>query len=96
MPKKAKKFEFELTATEAGEIHNPPVTSQGGRQQLERRLFRQLQVTPHKVALDDEGLGKLLRYMTQYDGTKPPSEGGGLQARLHRAFFRSMKNKLGL
>lgn len=94
MPKQAKKFEFTLTPAEAAEIKMPK--GQGGRQQLEMQLYRQLQATPNKIALDDKGLGKLLRYMCQYDGSKAPSEGGGLQARLNRAFSGPLKSKLGL
>jgi len=90
MPKQAKKFEFDLTPKEAAEIHVP--RGQGGRQQLELQIYRQLQANPGKVAFDDRGLGKLLRYMSQYDGT----DGGGLQARLHRAFARSLREKLSL
>lgn len=95
MPKKAKKFSLTLTPAEASEIKNPPLSSVGGRQQLERSLYGQLQTTPHQVSLDDKGLGKLLRYMSQYDGANPPAGGGGLQGRLYRAFSRSLKNKLG-
>ncbi|GBQ19558.1 hypothetical protein AA12717_0292 [Gluconacetobacter sacchari DSM 12717] len=96
MPKQAKKFDLTLTSAEAAEIHNPPVTSIGGRQQLERSLYRQLQATPNQISLDDKGLGKVLRYMSQYDGTNPPAGGGGLQGRLHRALSRPLREKLGL
>lgn len=96
MPKQAKKFVLCLSPAEAGEIHNPPISSVGGRQQLERSLYSQLRATPHQVSLDDKALGKVLRYMSQYDGANPPAGGGGLQGRLHRAFSRPLREALGL
>ena len=94
MPGKAKPFVFELTDKESREFKLP--VGDGGRQDLEQNIIDQLTKTPNVVELDDRNMGKVLRYMSQYDGKKPTGEGGGLQGRLHRAFSRSLKEKFKL
>jgi len=96
MPRQAKKFVLELTDEQSAEIQDPPVTSTGGRQQLERGLFKQLQNTPNKILLNDKEIGTIIRYMTQYDKDKPPAHGGGLQGRLYRALGPAIKKITGL
>ena len=60
---------------------------QGGHQALHSRILEELKGGPI-VTFDDEEMGELIRYMTQYGS-------GGFQARLRRAFIRSLCDQIG-
>lgn len=80
MPK-AKPVVLRLTQQEAQELLVP--VGNGGHQAFHHYIRSQLQGGNLAVTFDDENLGKLIRYMTQYGQ-------GGFQARLQRAFSRSL------
>jgi hypothetical protein len=83
--RKPKPFIFQLTPGEALEIME--ARGSGGHQSLHRRLVTELSREDLTVTLDDRQFGELVRYMTQY-------ESGGFQARLYRAFERSIRKLL--
>lgn len=85
MARKPREFDLELTEDEANELRVP--AGEGGHQQLHEELLLQLE-DGNTLKFDDEELGRLLRYMTQY-------KSGGFQGRLRRAFERSLKAALG-
>jgi hypothetical protein len=60
----------------------------GGQQGFHQEIIDQLQDGKQTVSFDDAGLGKLMRYVTQY-GT------GGFQDRLVKAFGRSLRELIG-
>jgi hypothetical protein len=86
MTREPRPFRFELTAPEADEIRN--AVGSGGQQTLHRRLVEELDANDGTITFDDQELGTLIRYMTQYGS-------GGFQDRLHAAFDRSLKGLLG-
>ena len=81
MPKAAKPIAITLTASEAAEILTP--IGGGGQQNFQQGLIDQLQGGNLVIMLDDDQMGKLIRYMTQYGP-------GGFQTRLRKAFGRSL------
>lgn len=83
VPKAATPIAITLTADEAAEILTPIGT--GGQQTFQQELIKQLQNGNLVVHLNDDELGRLIRYMTQY-GT------GGFQSRLRRAFQRPLRD----
>ena len=87
MSKAPKFFTFVLTPEEIGEILRP--AGQGGHQTFHKLILAQLAKTGNTITLNDEALGKLLRYMTQY-------KGGGFQGQLRAAFGRVLKGQFGL
>lgn len=74
-------FTIELTEVEIRELLVP--SGDGGHQLLHDELRHQLVDGNRVVTLNDEQMGKLMRYMTQYGS-------GGFQGRLQRAFRRSL------
>jgi hypothetical protein len=70
-----------LTADEAMELLAP--AGEGGQQIFQQQIINQLQGGNLVVAFDDDQLGKLIRYMTQYGR-------GGFQGRLQKAFRRPL------
>lgn len=84
---KAGPFVFRLNPHEIAEIQNP--AGEGGFQSFQDRLLGELAVTGDTVNLDDEELGKLIRYMTRY-------KSGGFQGHLREAFIRSFRSLLDL
>jgi len=79
-------FEFELTSTEIAELQHP--AGEGGHQSFQKELISQLDGGGNRIKLDDEGFGKLIRYMTRYGS-------GGFQTRLRNAFERPLRKMLG-
>ncbi len=84
--REAKPFVFELEEPEIQQITETEVNGQGGLQELQKRLKAQLEKGP-SVTFTDAEFGQLVRYMTRYGG-------GGFEARLHRAFSRSIYDLL--
>ena len=78
-------FKFSLNATEIAEMEAP--SGQGGHQNLHARIRAELGNGPD-VTFNDEEMGELIRYMTQYGS-------GGFQGRLRRAFLRSLCDQIG-
>jgi hypothetical protein len=62
-------------------------SGQGGHQTLHTRIRQELALGP-TVTFNDEQLGELIRYMSQYGS-------GGFQGRLRRAFIRSICDQIG-
>ena len=85
MPRQPRPFSFRLTETEVAEMEPP--SGQGGHQGLHNRIRQALTVEPI-VTFDDQQLGELIRYMSQYGS-------GGFQGRLRRAFIRSICLQIG-
>ena len=81
MGKPAKPVTLVLTADEAADLLAP--VGAGGQQGFQQQLIAQLQAGSLTMAFDDDQLGKLIRYMTQYGP-------GGFQGRLRKAFRRSL------
>lgn len=81
MPKTAKPIVLVLTADEAAELLAP--IGDGGQQGFHQGILNQLQNGNLAIAFDDDQLGKLIRYMTQYGP-------GGFQSRLRKAFRRPL------
>ena len=80
-------FEFVLEPDEAAYITQTPVAGQGGLQAFQRKLQEQL-ASGNTIRLDNLGVGRLIRYITQYHD-------GGFQGRLRNAFERSLRDLLG-
>jgi hypothetical protein len=78
---KARPFSIHLSQDEAAELLLP--SGSGGHQTLHENLIGQLANGNLQIILDDEDLGKLIRYMTQYGS-------GGFQSRLRKAFKRPL------
>ncbi len=72
-----------LTADEAAELLAP--AGAGGQQTFQQLIISQLQGGNLAVSFDDDQLGKLIRYMTQYGP-------GGFQSRLRKAFRRPLRD----
>ena len=87
MARAAIPFHFILTQGEIDQIRN--AVGSGGQQTLHRRIVSELDLNNGAVTFDDEQLGTLIRYMTQYGP-------GGFQGRLRAAFIRSLKELQGL
>ena len=85
MPRQPRSFVFTLTAAETSELEPP--SGQGGHQSLHARLRAELAAGP-TVSFDDQQMGELIRYMSQYGS-------GGFQGRLRRAFLRSLCDQIG-
>jgi len=85
MPPVPKPIVLILTQAEAAELLTPVGT--GGQQTFHQGLIAQLQSGNLAVAFDNEQMGKLIRYMTQYGP-------GGFQSRLRKAFRRSLQELL--
>ncbi len=85
MPKAASPITITLTADEAAQILTP--VGSGGQQAFQQELIKQLQNGNLTVSLNDDQLGKLIRYMTQYGP-------GGFQGRLRKAFRRPLSDLL--
>jgi len=85
MPNTARPITITLTADEAAEILTP--VGSGGQQSFQKELISQLQGGNLVISLNDEQVGKLFRYMTQYGR-------GGFQGRLQKAFRRPMRDLL--
>jgi len=85
MPKEAKAIVLSLTEAEAAELLEP--SGEGGHQSFHEFIREQLSGSNLSVAFNDEQLGKLIRYMTQYGS-------GGFQGRLNRAFRRPLSDLL--
>ncbi len=81
MPKEARPVALTLNADEAAEILAP--AGQGGQQGFQKEIIQQLQGGNLVILFDDDKLGKLIRYMTQYGP-------GGFQGRLRKAFRRPL------
>jgi hypothetical protein len=81
MPKSPRPLVLILTQDEAMELLAP--AGEGGQQGFQEWIISQLQNGNLAVAFDDDQLGKLIRYMTQYGP-------GGFQGRLRKAFRRSL------
>ena len=81
MPKEARPVTLILTADEAAEILAP--AGQGGQQGFQQEIIQQLHDGNLTLSFDDDKLGKLIRYMTQYGP-------GGFQGRLRKAFRRPL------
>lgn len=81
MGKQARPIVLTLTAAEVAEIMTP--AGEGGQQGFQQQIINQLQGGNYTVAFDDDQLGKLIRYMTQYGP-------GGFQGRLRKAFRRPL------
>jgi hypothetical protein len=60
----------------------------GGQQQFHEEIRKQLSGGNLTLRFDDEHLGKLVRYMTQYGS-------GGFQGRLRKAFRRPLLDIIG-
>jgi len=76
MTREPKHVTLTLTIDQASHLLAPH--GEGGHQGLHDMLRAQLANGNLTVDLDDENLGKLIRYMTQYGS-------GGFQGRLHKA-----------
>jgi hypothetical protein len=85
-----KPIEFTLTEEEAAAILDPH--GEGGQQTLHQHLKDALKGGNRTLSFDDKHLGELIRYM-QYGWDKGR---GGFQNRLHKAFARSLKERLNL
>jgi hypothetical protein len=81
---------FTLTEEEATAILEPH--GGGGQQSFHQSLLDKLENGNRALEFDDRHLGELIRYM-QYGWDK---KGGGFQSRLHKAFARSLKERLKL
>jgi hypothetical protein len=81
MGKAARPIPLTLTADEAAQLLAP--AGDGGQQIFQQQMIDQLQGGNLVVAFDDDQLGKLIRYMTQYGP-------GGFQGRLRKAFRRPL------
>ena len=81
MGKPAKPLTLTLTAAEAAELLAP--AGAGGQQTFHQLIRDQLEDGNLTVSFDDDQLGKLIRYMTQYGP-------GGFQGRLRKAFKRPL------
>jgi hypothetical protein len=86
MTKAPRPFEISLTIHEAASLMEP--AGSGGQQQFHEEIRKQLMDGNLTVRFDDEHLGKLIRYMTQYGS-------GGFQSRLRKAFRRPLLDALG-
>lgn len=73
-----------LTAAEAAELSQPVGT--GGQQSLHQMLISQLQNGNLTITLNDEQLGRLIRYMGYGSG--------GFQSRLRKTFRRTVTDRL--
>ena len=80
-----KPFGFTLAPQEIAVLQAP--AGEGGQQGYHKRLMEQLAESP-TVRLSDEELGELIRYMSRYGS-------GGFQARLQKAFLRSIARQIG-
>lgn len=60
----------------------------GGHQAFHKRIYTALLAGP-TVTFDDAQLGELIRHMSQYGS-------GGFQARLRKAFMRSLRELFGI
>lgn len=87
MAREPKRFVFQLTEAEAGELAEP--AGEGGHQAYQKQLVDHLLEGNLSISFDDAELGRLIRYMTQY-------KSGGFQGRLRSAFIRSLKEQLGI
>lgn len=85
MGKTAKPIEFVLTQSEADILSEP--AGAGGQQGFHQQLRDQLQNGNLTIRLDDDQVGKLIRYATQYGP-------GGFQGRLRKAFGRTLRTLL--
>ncbi len=81
MPPVPKPVILTLRPDEAAELQVP--VGEGGQQSFHQGIIAQLQGGNLGVAFNDEQLGKLIRYMTQYGP-------GGFQSRLRKAFRRPL------
>jgi len=81
MPQAPRPIVLTLTESEAAELLAP--AGQGGQQTFHQGIINQLQDGKLAVSFDDDQLGKLIRYMTQYGP-------GGFQGRLRKAFRRPL------
>ena len=81
MPPAPRPIVLTLTKEEAAELLAP--VGQGGQQNFHDGILAQLQNGNRAVAFNDDQLGKLIRYMTQYGP-------GGFQSRLRKAFRRAL------
>jgi hypothetical protein len=81
MPSPPKPIVLTLTADEAAHILTP--VGAGGQQTFQKTIVDQLQGGNLAVGFDDDQMGKLIRYMTQYGR-------GGFQGRLQKAFRRPL------
>jgi hypothetical protein len=81
MAKAPRPLLLQLTEDEAEELRTP--AGEGGQQAFHQFIINQLKDGNLGVAFDDDQLGKLIRYMTQYGP-------GGFQGRLRKAFRRSL------
>ena len=81
MAKSAKPIVLVLEVDEAAQLLAP--AGAGGQQVFHQEIIDQLQNGNLAVAFDDDQLGKLIRYMTQYGP-------GGFQSRLRKAFQRPL------
>ena len=81
MAKEARRVLLHLTDNEAEVLKAP--AGDGGQQGFHQFIISQLENGNLDVAFDDDQLGKLMRYMTQYGP-------GGFQGRLRKAFRRSL------
>lgn len=88
MSRAAQPIRFSLRAEEMAVLSAPPGT--GGHQGFHRWLMDELARNGGRgvMEFDDQRLGMLLRYMTQYGS-------GGFQGRLTKAFMRSVVAMLG-
>lgn len=80
-----KPFEFTLTPQEIAVLQAP--AGEGGQRGYHKRLMEQLAKGP-TLRLSDEELGELIRDMSRYGS-------GGFQARLQKAFLRSIARQIG-
>lgn len=85
MPKAPSPIEIELTDDEAAELLTP--VGSGGQQAFQQTLIAQLEGNNRTISFDDDEMGKLMRYMTQYGS-------GGFQGRLRKAFKRPIAELL--
>lgn len=85
MGKSAKPITLTLVKSEADAILAP--VGDGGQQTFQQQIINQLQGGNLTVDFDDDELGKLIRYMTQYGP-------GGFQGRLRKAFKRPLTELL--
>lgn len=81
MPPPARPIVLTLTSDEAAELLAP--VGAGGQQTFHQGIIQQLGNGNLAIAFNDDQLGKLIRYMTQYGP-------GGFQSRLRKAFRRSL------
>jgi hypothetical protein len=81
MPTPARPITLTLTPDEAAELLAP--AGDGGQQVFHQTIINQLQNGNLAVAFNDDQIGKLFRYMTQYGR-------GGFQSRLRKAFRRPL------